>query len=206
MSFCLNTPERVSFQAIFGFRLPSTGDSAKMPIATVQFNLEPNLVPPLDPLPTAAFQIWVDADACPHEIKTILFRSAQKRRVRTILVANQKLRIPDSPYLSMLTVRHGMDVADQAIADSMKAGDLVITADIPLAAQVVAQGGLAIGLRGELFDENQVQARLASRNLMDHLRNSGMETSGPKPINGKDIQAFANQLDRILTRRQAKSS
>ena len=109
-----------------------------MPTATFQINLQINLqtnrVPSLDPLPP--FQIWVDADACPHEIKTILFRSAQKRRVRTILVANQKLRIPDSPYLSMLTVRHGMDVADQTIADSMETGDLVITADIPLAARV----------------------------------------------------------------------
>ncbi|MCH2181227.1 MAG: YaiI/YqxD family protein [Mariniblastus sp.] len=160
----------------------------------------------MDPSPPAPFQIWVDADACPLEIKTLLFRSAQKRHVTTILVANQSLRIPDSPYLHMRTVRHGLDVADQTIADSMQPGDLVITADIPLAAQVVAQGGLAIGPRGELFDENQIQARLASRNLMDHLRSSGLETSGPRPISGKDVQAFANQLDRILTKRLAKHS
>jgi len=160
----------------------------------------------LDPPLPAPFHIWVDADACPLEIKTILFRSAQRRRVPTTLVANQSLRVPDSVYLRMLVVPHGLDAADQAIADSMQPGDLVITADIPLAAQVVAQGGLAIGPRGELFDENQVQARLASRNLMDHLRSSGLETSGPRPISGKDVQAFANQLDRVLTRRQAKPS
>lgn len=103
----------------------------------------------------------------------------------------------------MLAVRHGLDVADQTIATSMKPGDVVITADIPLAAQVVANAGIAIGPRGELFDESNVQAKLASRNLMDHLRSSGMETGGPKPIDRKDIQSFANQLDRVITKRQS---
>ena len=106
----------------------------------------------------------------------------------------------------MALVRHGLDVADQKIADSMSSGDLVITADIPLAAQVVANLGTAIGPRGELFDHNNVQAKLASRNLMDHLRASGMETTGPKPINKKDVQAFANQLDRAIAKRKSSES
>ena len=100
----------------------------------------------------------------------------------------------------MVTVRHGLDVADQTIAESMQQGDIVITADIPLAAQVVENAGIAIGPRGEKFDANNIQSKLASRNLMDHLRNSGMETGGPKPINRKDVQAFANQLDRAITK------
>lgn len=155
-------------------------------------------------LPTQSkFRIWVDADACPGDIKTILFRTADRCQIETILVANQSLRIPNSPYIQMTLVRHGLDVADQKIADSMRPGDLVITADIPLAAQVVANSGTAIGPRGELFDHNNVQAKLASRNLMDHLRSSGMETGGPKPINKKDVQSFANQLDRAIAKRKS---
>lgn len=158
---------------------------------------------PLDHPATFSFQIWVDADACPADIKTILFRTAKRRKIDTIFVANQRLRVPESPHIQMLAVRHGLDVADQTIATSMKPGDVVITADIPLAAQVVANSGIAIGPRGELFDESNVQAKLASRNLMDHLRSSGMETGGPKPIDRKDIQSFANQLDRVITKRQS---
>ena len=157
----------------------------------------------LDNPAISTFQIWVDADACPADIKTILFRTATRCKINTIFVANQRLRIPESPYIQMLAVRHGLDVADQTIATSMQPGDLVITADIPLAAQVVSNSGIAIGPRGELFDEGNVQAKLASRNLMDHLRSSGLETEGPKPINKKDVQAFANQLDRAITKRQS---
>ena len=149
---------------------------------------------------TPTFQIWVDADACPADIKAILFRTAIRRKLDVIFVANQSLRLPSSNHIRMVTVRHGLDVADQTIAESMQQGDIVITADIPLAAQVVENAGIAIGPRGEKFDANNIQSKLASRNLMDHLRNSGMETGGPKPINRKDVQAFANQLDRAITK------
>jgi uncharacterized protein YaiI (UPF0178 family) len=147
------------------------------------------------------FRIWIDADACPKAIKDIVFRTSRRLKVPVVLVANQSMQIPKNDLVSIIMVPHGADIADNRIVEEMKAGDIVITGDIPLAARVVEKAGLAIGTRGELFDEDSVQSRLASRNLMEQFRAAGMETSGPKPQNQKDIQAFANQLDRIVTRK-----
>ena len=151
-------------------------------------------------LPDSQTKIWVDADACPGAIKDILFRTAKRLEVEVTLVANQSIRVPDSKFIHSITVRDGADIADNHIAIAMGEGDIVITSDIPLAARAVEKGGVAIGSRGELFDDATVHGRLASRNLMDQLRSAGMETSGPKPLSKKDVQTFANQLDRMLTK------
>jgi len=146
------------------------------------------------------FKIWVDADACPIALKDILFRAARRLNIQTMLVANAQMRIPASELFSLILVPSGADKADKKIVELLKAGDLVITGDIPLAADVVKNGGIALGTRGELFDENSIGERLAMRNVMDQVRASGIETGGPKPLNNQDVQAFANQLDRILTK------
>lgn len=144
--------------------------------------------------------IWVDADACPKAIKEILYRAADRKKVELVLVANRPIHTPRSPHVRLLVVPRGFDVADKRIVEEMKAGDLVITGDIPLAAAVVEKGGLALGPRGEEFTEDNVQERLAMRNLLDHLRGTGMELGGPDALGKSDRQAFANALDRILTR------
>ena len=144
-------------------------------------------------------QIWVDADACPAVIKEILFRAAERRQIVLTLVANQALSIPRSRFIKSIQVAGGFDVADNAIVQRMGAGDLVITADIPLAAQVVARGGHALNPRGELYTTENIQERLALRNFMGELRNSGVATGGPAPLTLGDRQAFANRLDRFLT-------
>jgi len=145
-------------------------------------------------------EIWVDADACPSAIKEILFRAAERAQIRLTLVANRPLRTPRSPYLDSIQVPSGFDQADHRIVQLMESGDLVVTGDIPLAAEVVKKGGHALGPRGELFTEDNVQERLAMRNLMDQLRSTGMETGGPASLTKKDRQLFANQLGRILAR------
>lgn len=145
-------------------------------------------------------QIWVDADACPKAIKEILYRAADRKKIDLILVANRPIHTPRSPHVRLLVVPRGFDVADKRIVDEMNPGDLVITGDIPLAAAVVEKGGLALGPRGEEFTEDNVQERLAMRNLLDHLRGTGMEIGGPDALGKGDRQAFANALDRILTR------
>ena len=145
-------------------------------------------------------QVWVDADACPAAIKDILFRTAKRLTVATILVANQSMQVPRSEFIRLFLVPHGTDSADNSIIGMMNARDLVVTDDIPLAARVVEKGGIAIGTRGELFDDNSVHSRLSSRNLMEQFRAAGEDTRGPKPLNQKDVQAFANQIDRTLTR------
>ena len=144
--------------------------------------------------------IWIDADACPSDIKEVIYRASKRLSIKVVLVANQSVRTPDSKLVSAITVRDGADIADNMIVEKMDAGDLVVTGDIPLAARVVEKGGVAIGTRGELFDEGSIQSRLATRNLMEQFRAAGMETSGPKPMSQKDIQTFANQLDRLLTK------
>lgn len=144
--------------------------------------------------------IWVDADACPRVIKEILYRAAQKRQIQLILVANQPLRVPASPHISSRLVGAGFDVADEQIVEWLVEGDLVITADIPLAAAVLKKGGHAINPRGELYDVDTIQERLAMRNMMDELRGVGVETSGPAAFSAVDRTAFANQLDRFLAR------
>ena len=144
-------------------------------------------------------QIWVDADACPGEIKELLFRAAKRTKIKVTLVANQPMRTPSSEFIDSLLVGEGMNVADRRIVELIEPSDLVITADIPLAAEVVAQGGQALDPRGELYTHDNVGERLAVRNLLDELRGGGLVTGGPANFNAKDRQAFANQLDRWLT-------
>ena len=153
-----------------------------------------------------SIKIWVDADACPLAVKEILFRTAKRLEIETILVANQSIQIPSSDLIRRITVRDGADVADDRIVELMQPCDVVITGDIPLASRVVEKGGVAIGTRGELYDDASIHGRLASRNLMEQFRAAGMETSGPKPLSNKDVQSFANQLDRMLTRMIKKSA
>ena len=143
-------------------------------------------------------RIWVDADACPVVIKEILFRAAQRTQVETTLVANQYIRVPSSPYLNSIQVASGFDVADNEIVARLKPGDLVITADIPLAAEVIEKGGHALNPRGELYTTENIKARLNMRDFMDTLRGSGIQTGGPKELSQSDRQAFANALDRFL--------
>lgn len=151
-------------------------------------------------------QIWVDADACPNPVKDILFRAAARRGVVLTLVANKPLRIPPSPHIRTVVVAAGFDVADTRITREMRPGDLVITADIPLAADVIQLGGLALDPRGGLYTRNNIEEKLAMRKFADELRGSGIETGGPPPYSQNDRQAFANQLDRILTRHHQAES
>jgi uncharacterized protein YaiI (UPF0178 family) len=145
-------------------------------------------------------KIWVDADACPNVIKEILYRAAERLQVHLILVANSFLRPPPSAFIRTIRVGAGFDVADNRIVLEMVSGDLVITADIPLAAEVVAKGGHALNPRGEMYTTENIQERLTMRNFMDELRGAGVETGGPASLNQKDRQAFANRLDQFLTK------
>ncbi len=149
-------------------------------------------------------QIWVDADACPVVVKEILFRAAERSKIMLTLVANQAIRIPPSRTIKMLQVAHGFDVADNEIVKRLTVGDLVITGDIPLAAEVVAKGGLALNPRGELYTLENIRERLAMRDFMETLRSSGVQTGGPAPMSQTERQAFANQLDRVITKNNTK--
>ena len=140
-----------------------------------------------------------DADASPVPVKEILFRAAMRRKIPLILIANQPMRVPESPYITTEVVPGGFDEADHAIAAAVQPGDLVITADIPLADRVVCAGGFAINPRGELYTEENIKEKLAVRDLMHTLRSGGLTTGGPPAFSAKDKQAFANQLDRFLT-------
>ena len=144
-------------------------------------------------------RIWVDADACPNVIKDILFRAADRAHVTLTLVANQPVRIPPSPYIKALQVPAGFDVADDRIVELIEAGDLVVTADIPLAAGVIEKGGHALDPRGETYTKDNIRERLAVRKLMDELRSGGVDTGGPATFSNADRQAFANKLDRFLS-------
>ena len=144
-------------------------------------------------------RIWVDADACPNPVKDILYRAADRMKIAVTLVANKPLRTPASAYINTIQVASGFDVADAKIAAELRAGDLVITADIPLAAAVLDRDGRALDPRGELYTRDNIEARLTLRRFMDELRASGVDTGGPPPFNHGDRQAFANQLDRLLT-------
>ena len=143
-------------------------------------------------------RIWVEADACPNPIKEILFRAAERLKIALTLVANKPLRTPPSAYINTIQVAAGFDVADNKIAEELRTGDLVITADIPLAAAVLDKGGRVLDPRGELFTRDNIEARLTMRKFMDELRASGVDTGGPPPFNHGDRQAFAGQLDRLL--------
>lgn len=144
--------------------------------------------------------IWVDADACPVPIKEILYRAAHRTEIMAIFVANSALRLPPSPWLVSRQVPKGFDVADHLIATSVTPGDLVITADIPLADLVIEAGGEALNPRGEIYTRETIKARLGMRNFMEELRSAGMQTGGPAPFNQADRQRFANALDRWLQR------
>jgi len=145
-------------------------------------------------------KIWVDADACPKVIKDILFRAAERTQVELILVANQVLQTPPSKFIKSLRVISGFDVADNEIVRKLDAGDLVITADIPLAAEVIERGGHALNPRGELYTTDNIKARLSMRDFMDTLRASGINTGGPSTFSQSDRLAFANNLDKFLAR------
>ena len=143
-------------------------------------------------------QIWVDADACPKAIKDILFRAAERTGITTILVANQYLQTPPSRYIKSVQVKSGYDMADNEIVKRLNVGDLVITGDIPLAYEVLNKGGHAINPRGERYTQDTIKERLNMRDFMDTLRASGIDTGGPSALNSRDIQVFANQLDKFL--------
>lgn len=144
--------------------------------------------------------IWVDADACPVVIKDILFRAAQRWQVPVTLVANQPLSTPPSPLIRAVQVPRGFDVADAHIVERAEPGDLVITADIPLAAEVLEKGAMALNPRGERYSPETIRERLAVRNMMEELRASGVDTGGPPSFSQADRKAFANQLDTLLAR------
>ena len=145
-------------------------------------------------------QIWVDADACPKVIKQSLFRAADRRQIQLTLIANTMLYCPPSQFIRAMQVPAGFDVADNRIAELVEPGDLVITADIPLAADVIARGGHALNPRGEFYTVDTIKERLTMRNFMDGLRGSGVETGGPPVFSQSDRREFANQLDKFLAR------
>ena len=147
-------------------------------------------------------QIWVDADACPNVIKDVLFRAAERTGMMVTLVANQIIRTPPSKFLRTLRVEPGFDVADNEIVKRTEPGDLVITADIPLAAEVIEKGGVALNPRGERYTTETIKERLNMRDFMDTMRASGVQTGGPPALNQRDRQQFANELDKWL--QQAK--
>jgi uncharacterized protein len=146
-------------------------------------------------------KIWVDADACPVAIKEILYRAAERTGVEVTLVANQPLRIPQSRFVKMLQVTQGFDVADNEIVDRLTTGDLVITSDIPLAAEIIEKGGSALSPRGEQYSADTIKARLNMRDFMDTLRASGIDSGGPPALSQSDRKAFANHLDKYLAKR-----
>ncbi len=145
-------------------------------------------------------RVWVDADACPYPIKQILFRLADRLGVEVALVANQPLSVPRSPYVRTIQAPPGFDEADNKIIEFAEADDLVITADIPLAAAVVEKGAFALDPRGELFSDENISERLAVRNLLNNIRGTGVDLGGPPPFDNRDIQRFANGLDRFVSR------
>ena len=143
-------------------------------------------------------RIWVDADACPVVIKEILFRAAVRMKIELTLVANHVLRVPASSLIRFVQVPAGFDVADNEIVKRVKKDDLVITGDIPLASEVIEKGAVALNPRGELYTKDNIRARLNMRDFMETMRASGVDTGGPPPLNQKDRQNFANQLDKFL--------
>ena len=146
----------------------------------------------------SSITIWVDADACPRVIKDILFRAADRASIQVTLVANQSIQVPRSPHIRSIQVASGFDVADNYIVQNAGAGDLVVTADIPLAAEVIDKECLALNPRGELYTTENIRQRLNMRDFMDTMRSSGMDTGGPPALSQADRMALANQLDRFI--------
>ena len=149
--------------------------------------------------------IWVDADACPNSIKETLFKAANRVEMPLILVANHYIKVPPSKWIKSTQVESGFDVADDYIVAQLTKDDLVITSDIPLAAEIIEKGGLVITARGDIFDESNIKQKLNMRDFMDTMRASGVNTGGPAALNQSDRQAFANHLDRLLTHYQQKN-
>ncbi len=145
-------------------------------------------------------RIWVDADACPNPIKEILFRAAERTGIALTLIANHEIRVPPSRNINFLRVTSGFDVADNEIVKRLAAGDLVVTSDIPLAAEIIENQCQALSPRGELFTVDNIKARLTMRDLMESLRASGIDSGGQAPLNHSDRKTFADQLDKIITR------
>ncbi len=144
------------------------------------------------------FKIFVDADACPVVIKEILFKLAQRKQLMVTFIANHVLSIPKHPCLKFVQVMKGFDVADDEIVNRVHSGDLVITSDIPLAAEVIAKGALALSGRGELFTQENIGAKLNMRDFMDTMRSSGVMTGGAPPMSQADRKQFADHLDKII--------
>ena len=145
-------------------------------------------------------RIWVDADACPVRVKELLIKTSSRLDLELIFVSNQSISVPRNENIQLIVVTDGADVADDLIAKKVCDFDVVVTQDVPLAARVVEKGAFAIGPRGEIHDDATVHSRLATRNLMEQFRSMGQETRGPRPLSDKDLQAFANALDKTLTR------
>lgn len=150
-------------------------------------------------------QIWVDADACPGAIKELLFRAAERRKIKVTLVANTSMRVPNHPLIGIVVVPSGMNIADRKIVELASPGDLVVTADIPLAADVIAKGAQALNPRGELYTEANIGERVATRNVLDSLRGDGQISGGPAGFSPKDRQTFANVFDRWLVKAEAQA-
>ena len=150
-------------------------------------------------------KIWVDADACPGVVKDILYKAAERTGLRLILVANTSFRTPKSSLINFIHVRPGADSADNEIVQKVEPGDLVITADIPLAARVLENGGMALNPRGEVYSEENIQERLSTRDFLENLRSSGIETGGPAALSERNKQRFSNSLDQILTRHSKRA-
>lgn len=145
-------------------------------------------------------KIWIDADACPTEIKEIIIKAAYRRCINAIFVSNKNMNIPESQYISFVKVDNGPDIADMYIADKAESKDIIITQDIPLASLVVSKGAIAISFHGELFTSSNVGERLSLRNFMQELRDSGIDTKGPNPFNNKHKQQFANTFDQQIVK------
>ena len=151
-------------------------------------------------------RIWVDADACPAVIKDVLFRAAQRTGVPLTLVANHHMQVPPFPSIKLVQVASGFDVADNEIVKRVNSGDLVVTSDIPLAAEVIEKGGHALNPRGELYSADSIRSRLNMRDFLDTLRASGIHTGGPPTLSQSDRQSFANHLDKFLSQYQNNTS
>ena len=154
----------------------------------------------------ASFKIWVDADACPNLIKNVIFRLADNRQVDVVLVSNHYVKTPNSRFVSAKQVGKGFDEADNEIIALMSGGDLVVTGDLPLANDVIQKRGFAINPRGTVYDEENIKSHLSRRDLMEDLRDSGVVSGGPSALNKKNVQEFANAIDRLVTKLEKASA
>jgi hypothetical protein len=150
-------------------------------------------------------KIWVDADACPNAVKSVIYKVAQRRKIRVTLVANQHMRIPESELFTFIQVGNGFNEADETIVELIDKTDLVITADIPFASDVINKGAIALNPRGEIYTEDNIQVRLSMRDFMDTLRMGGTITGGPAPLDKHNIQDFTNALDKYLTQAEKEA-